>query len=208
MPTIRRSSTVFTACIVGFILAGCASAVPASPTASPIPTSTQRPTATATATAIPTFTPVPTVVAYAGTPASDGDMEVTLVRGLRRSKVILNYMEYWPKQGYMFIDVGLQVRNLNPGSPVQFSPNDLLLIDARGTSSQPIWGGWQETNAYLKSPFDVSARLLDPSMVMTVKALAYARLIYVLNEQIPEESLRLQYRGLPDIVIIYGDSGL
>ena len=126
----RLSSFLF---ISSFVVVACGSGQLFGATVTPAPTHTptQAPTNTATATntPAPTFPPTPTWTSTAipamGTPISNKGWELTVVDAVTHEGITGGFGTERPEKGYIFVDVGVKIKNLDP------EKNDLLQLRAQ-----------------------------------------------------------------------------
>ena len=126
---------VILACQVGSFAAPTATPVPTNTTlptdtSTPEPTSTPRPTSTPkpTATIQPTPAPVGETVTY-------GSLEITLLKVTTHDLIVPGGKYYWySKSGQTFVDLGVLVRNLEPGNPVTVTWDEIYIVDVNGDS--------------------------------------------------------------------------
>lgn len=105
----------------------------AAPTLTPTftPTFTPSPTSTSTATPRPTNTPEPTPASI-GETIPFGSLEITLVQVDTHSHIVPGgYYYYYAKEGYVFVEVGVLVRN-SGATPVQMRMKNIYIIDENG----------------------------------------------------------------------------
>ncbi len=170
------------------------------PQAAPVTTNTALPASTATRTALPrpTSTPRPTAtpVPPTATPAQVGDIvadelyEVTIVHIRKLNTVYLDSVYQWvPSPGYLFLEVGVKVKNLIPGSTVNIPWTDIYVIDENGDSWSPGWAGYKPVaagvNANPKEIIFAELNLNTPSEKVTFKEDAYLRLIWTIEDKNP-----------------------
>jgi hypothetical protein len=116
-----------------------------------VPTNTLTATATSTATSTPTptSTPLPTATEVPptstavpmGEPVSTTDYEVNVITMRILPSVINDYFNEWvPKDGYMFVELGIKVVNLNPGTNVSVKNEKINVIEEDGKTWYPSWG--------------------------------------------------------------------
>jgi len=89
------------------------------------PTNTSTLTSTATPTPDPTSTLTPTAISAMGIPIFSEDWEVTVVDAVTHEGISGESKIERPEQGYIFVDVGVKIKNVNP------EKNDLLKLRAK-----------------------------------------------------------------------------
>ena len=97
------------------------------------PTSTPQPTSTSTSTPTPkpTNTPEPTPASI-GETIKFGSLEITLLQIETHSHVVPGgYYYYYAKAGYIFVELGVLVRNTG-ATPVQMRMKNIYIIDENG----------------------------------------------------------------------------
>ena len=87
-----------------------------------IPTTIPPPTGTIPPTLAPTPAFTSTAIPALGTPIASDDWEVTVVGALTHDRLAGDPLYDRPEKGYIFVDVGVKIKNLDP------EKNDLLLI--------------------------------------------------------------------------------
>ena len=136
----RLSSLLF---ISSFALVACGPGQLFGPTVTPASTHTptQTPTNTATGTSTPapaptpTLTSTPTAIPAMGTPISNEDWEVTVVDAVTHEGLSGGFGTERPEKGYIFVDVGVKIKNLDP------EKNDLLQLRAQHAIKFEIFDG-------------------------------------------------------------------
>lgn len=138
--------------VCALIMSACAgSAVAPSPTPTLTPTITLTATVilTATSTSTPTLTPSPTATekpptstaAPMGETVSTNDYEVDVITMRTLPSVYDNNLYEWvPKDGYMFVELGIKVVNLNPGTDISVRIGKINVIEENGSIWHPSWG--------------------------------------------------------------------
>ena len=158
-----------------------------SPTNTPKPTATKRPTSTPlpTATLVPTPAPVGETVKY-------GSLEITVLDVVTHDLIVPGGQYYWyTPEGYIFIDVGVLVKNLNPGSPVSVEWGYIGVQEASGDAWYP---GFADTKAVSSGtqvdPFSIGiATEVKPDDVVVFEEDTYMRLIFVVVEDFEQDIL-------------------
>jgi len=152
---IKRPPVLFFIVMLATISLACASVTELSATATPEATATSLPTNTATtaptATKKPTSTPRPTetpIPATAtpvpmGQPAINSQYEVKVLYASYFAKVFSGGFEYTPLGfGGKFLDIGVVVKNRNPGRSMSISWQDVYIIDPNNEAWYPNFGGF------------------------------------------------------------------
>ena len=176
---------IFLVVLFLFLLACGGGAVAFTPT--PLPTST--PEATDTSTPRPTRTPQPTATEVPptptavpmGTPVSNEEYEVSVVSLRTLNTVYLDEIYQWvPTAGNMFVELGIKVVNLKPGSSVSVPWGDVYVIEEDGGTWYPNWGEFKPVTSGVEiSPKSLVFRPLDnPSEQVTFDEVVFIRAIY------------------------------
>lgn len=194
---IKRSLII--RCIWGGILvcipfmAACNAANKSFPTATPSPSSTNTPSPTFVPTITPTSTPsrtptptrtlTPTPVPAGSTVTFDG-LQITVMEALYRYTICPGSEPCWePKPDYVFIDVGVLVRNLRNDGPYQVKWKDVHL-SARDMQFPPTWAATKTfpIGTGVDPHFPLYIRLeglLNEEAVVEFEQDTYLRLVYV-----------------------------
>ncbi len=153
------------------------------PTETLVPTNT--PTPVPTETPIPTETPFPTPAAVGEAVAGDG-VEITVVEAYERDRLYPGgeYL-YRPNAGYLIIDVGVHIKNMNPGSPISIPWNSVYVLEDNGDSWMPIYGSVEYVSS--GESFDpltigISSDYVDENGSIETEDDAYLRLIYLVAD--------------------------
>jgi hypothetical protein len=143
---------------------GCTVSNPVPTPTFPIPTRTATPippTRRPTSTPLPTATPQPTP-APVGAPVPYGSLEITVLDVIKRQSIHFGDVAggfetfYEPLDGYFIIDVGVLVRNLEPGNFVQVKWSDVYILEENGNAWYPNWGQMQTVSPGRKvDPFSI-----------------------------------------------------
>jgi hypothetical protein len=97
------------------------------PTFTPQPTSTSTPSPTPK----PTNSPQPTPASIGGT-INFGPLEITLLHVETHSHIVPGgYYYYYAKSGYVFVELGVRVRNTG-ATPVKLFMKDIYIVDENG----------------------------------------------------------------------------
>lgn len=164
------------------------------PTNTPAATNTPLPTNTPAATNTPlpppteteipaTPTPVPM-----GTPVSSGDYEVNVIFMRTLDTVYLDAQYQWvPSAGNMFVELGIKVVNLKPGSNVSVSWGDIYVIEEDGSIWYPGWGESKSAVSGVEiSPKSLVFRSLDnPDEQIVFDEVVFVRAIYGVAKHSP-----------------------
>lgn len=150
---IKRSPVLFLIAIFTTISLACAG-LSTAPTAALDPistaTNTPEPLPTATATIRPTNTPRPTETPIPATPtaipmelpAINAQYEVKVLYAAYFAKVFSGGFEYTPLGfGGKFLDIGVQIKNLQPGSPLTIPWENIYIITPNNEAWYPNFGG-------------------------------------------------------------------
>ena len=155
--------------------------IPPTPTdtATPRPTSTPRPTLTE----IPP-TPTPATL---GVPVKYKSLEITVLDVKNLESVHFGDVSsgwetfYKPLPGKFLIDVGVLVRNLNPGNPVRMDWMNVYIVEESGDAWYPGWGSMKTVSADKKiDPFTIglSSTSIDGEDAIDFDNDTYMRLIF------------------------------
>ena len=170
-----------------FVLACSGGALAA--TATPVPTNTALPEPTNTVTPKPTKTPMPTATEIPptpapvpmGTPVSNGDYEVNVIYMRTLDTVYLDAQYHWvPTAGNMFVELGVKIVNLKPGSKVAIPWGDVTIIEQNGDNWYPNWGEFKPVASGVEfNPKKLVFRSLEnPNEQVVFDEVAYVRAIY------------------------------
>lgn len=150
---IKRSPILLLIAMITTISLACAgfsSAPTAAPESISTATNTPKPLPTATATTKPTNTPRPTETPIPATataipmelPAINAQYEVKVLYAAYFAKVFSGGLEYTPLGfGGKFLDIGVQIKNLQPGSPLTIPWQYVYTIDSNNDAWYPNFGG-------------------------------------------------------------------
>lgn len=151
------------------------------PSKTPLPTNTPRPTSTPrpTETQIPTPAPV-------GEPVLGEGIEITVVDAYDRDRIYPggSYL-YTPNPGYMIIDMGVRIRNLNPGQTVSVPWNQVYVLEDNGDGWYPIWGSSkfvESGKTYDPFSIGISSNQIDGDEIISFENDAYLRLVYIVTD--------------------------
>lgn len=174
----------------------CSSAGGLSATDTPEPTETSIPTLTSTATPKPTSTARPTETPIPATataipmelPAINAQYEVKVLYAAYFAKVFSGGFEYTPLGfGGKFLDIGVQIKNLQPGNPLTIPWENVYIIDPNNEAWYPNFGGsYPPQNKDEK--FDPATLFIYPEDVMediTFSEVVYIRGIWATNGSRP-----------------------
>ena len=181
--------TVILACSGGGLGAPAATDTPA-PTNTPAPTSTI--TLTPTKTARPTRTPEPTATltptpAPLGVPVKTDSYEVTVVGAVDLKRIYPGgkYL-YTPNAKYMIVDIGVRVRNLNPGQTISMPWSEVYVVEENNDSWYALWGSFEEVSSGSEiDPFTlgISDQEINGDDTFSFTQDAYFRLVYILARE-------------------------
>ena len=139
--------------VIIVVILACQAGAAVSVTATPVPTDTPLPTNTSTpkptSTPRPTSTPKPTAT-LPPTPAPKGEaviygpLEITLLEATTHDLIVPGGQYYWySKPGEIFIDLGVRVRNLEPGNPITVTWSNIFIVDINGEALYPNFGDYK-----------------------------------------------------------------
>jgi hypothetical protein len=173
---------MFVVVVAVFILACGGGAIALTPTPAPPPatnTIVPRPTSTLrpTATDVP---PTPTA-APMGMPVSTEDYEVNVISMRMLETVYLDAQYHWvPTAGNMFVELGIKVVNLKPGSTVSVAWGNIVVIEDDESTWYPNWGEFKPVASGIEvSPKSLVFRTLDdPAEEVTFDDVVFIRAIY------------------------------
>jgi len=141
------------------------------------PTSTPRPTSTKTATPAPM-----------GETVSSGKYEVEVVTVRTLNTVYISEYSNWiPTEGNMFVELGIKVVNLKPGSKISVSWGDIYVIEEDGGTWYPNWGEFKPVASGVEvSPKSLVFRSLDnPAEQVIFDDVVFIRAIYAVAKHNP-----------------------
>jgi hypothetical protein len=171
------------------------------------PTATQTPLPTETATPTPTRTPRPTKtnIPPTPTPASIGSsviydsLEITVLDVATHSQIVPGGLYYYySKPGFTFIDLGVLVKNLNPGQPVKVAWSYIYVTEAGGKSWYPLYGDFKQVDSgKTYDPFNIGVKTeINGSSTMTFDNDTYLRLIYYVTDD-PNQTILFNIEDSP-----------
>jgi len=146
-------------------------------TATPKPTSTPRPTKTPIP---PTPTPAPI-----GASVTYDSLEITVLGVTTHSHIVPGGLYYYySKPGFIFIDVGVRVRNLTPGKAVRMQWNNVYVVEADNKSWYPLYGDTKQVDSGKQfDPFNIGISTeVDGSKFITLDNDTYLRLVYYVTD--------------------------
>lgn len=165
--------------------------------ASPVPAATLVPTLTATLTPLPTetLTPQPTSTSTptpVPTPAAVGDavqygsLEITVIKTGTHDLIVPGGLYYYrlADAKNIFLDLGVLVKNQDPGHAVSVTWKDVAITQADGTSRSPAFADTKMLDAGSQyDPFriGISTQASEDAIVLFEKD-TYLRLIYVVGK--------------------------
>ena len=183
---------------VVLIISGCSigGAFGSQPTATVI----RSATATLTLTPTQTFTPQPTntstptsTATTVPTPASVGaavpyrSLEITVIGVTTHDLIVPGglYYYYPTDRTKIFLDLGVLVKNLNPGHAVSVQWNNVVITEANGKSSQPSFADTKMVDVGKKyDPFKIGiATQVSGNESVSFDKDTYLRLIFVVAKK-------------------------
>jgi hypothetical protein len=197
-----------------FVLACSMGSFGAAPSPAPtntlVPTNTPAPTNTAkpepTNTPIPTETEIPSTPTPMpmGTPVSNGEYEVNVVYMRTLETVYLDTQYHWvPTAGNMFVELGIKVVNLKPGSKVSVPWGSVYVREASGDVWYPNWGEFKPVASGVEfNPKKLVFRSLkDPAEQVVFDDIVYVRAIYGVAKLSPT-TLLFGFGDSPQIKVV------
>ena len=183
-------SIIILACAGGSIAAATPTSIPTEtplPTNTPKPTATPRPTSTPrpTATLVPTPAPIGESVQY-------GSLEISVLDVITHDLIVPGGLYYWyTPEGYIFIDVGVFVKNSNPSNPVTVKWGNVGVKESNGDAWYP---GFADTKAVSSGtqvdPFSIGISTeVEPDDVVVFEEDTYLRLIFVVVDDLEQDIL-------------------
>lgn len=165
-------------------------------------TATQTPLPTNTATLKPTATPRPTKTPIPPTPtaAAIGEsvlynsLEITVLDVITHSHIVPGGLYYYySKPGQTFIDIGVRVRNLKPGTPVVIAWENVYVVEAKDKVWYPMYGDVKQVDSGKSyDPFSIEIKTeVIGSKTLQFDNDTYLRLIYYVADN-------------PDHVMLFG----
>lgn len=144
------------------------------------PTSTVTPTATIkpTSTPRPTSTPIPPTATAVSikTPTTNSQYEVTVLYASYFAKVFSGGFEYTPLSLGKFLDIGIVIRNLQPGSELNIPWENVYIIDPNNESWYPNFGGSYAPNNK-DEKFDPATLFIYPEE--SIDSIVFSESVYV-----------------------------
>jgi len=197
--------------VVALILCGCRLGAVPVPTAAPTATFTAIPsfTPSPTLSPTPTFTPSPTVTSTplpaVGTPASNGNWEVTVLEGAVSRPTLFFYggsYEYPSDKRNIFVDMAVRIRNLNPMQNGPISLASFWVVDEAGTVSTVSAVGIQPATSNKSiDPFSIGVThnpYYDPTRFTALLQNddIYMRLIFIVSKSSLDHPLRFDFQSV------------
>jgi hypothetical protein len=139
-----------------------------------------------------------------GTPVSNGDYEVNVVYMRTLETVYLDTKYHWvPTAGNMFVELGIKVTNLKPGSKVSVPWGNIHVTEASGSAWYPNWGEFKSVASGVEfNPKKLVFRSLDnPNEQVIFDEVAYVRAIYGVAKLSPT-TLLFEFGDSPQIKVI------
>ena len=197
----RFRSVIFLLCVVLIMLAcsgGMAAATP-TPVPSPSPTLTSTPTSIPSITPSPTLTEIPPTITPApvGVSVKYDSLEITVLSVKNLESVHFGDVAggwetfYKPLPGKYLIDVGVLVRNLDPGRAVSMDWRNIFIVESNGDAWYPAWGSVRTVNVDKKmDPFTIglSSTAIDGESAIEFNNNTYLRLIFSVEAD-PEQEI-------------------
>lgn len=186
--------SILASCIVIITSLACSTLSP-SPTATPQPTNTNTitpsPTKTPTFTPQPTRTPIPpTATAVpAGTPVSNMDYEVNVIKIRKLGSVYHDEYHIWhANPGYLFLELGVKVISKKTGN---ISWNNIYIINEEGKAYMPNWGGYQKSldGTNINPANIIFEDLTQGSFSISLSNTLFFRIIWVTEDKNPSTVL-------------------
>jgi hypothetical protein len=192
MKQLYRFKQVIFLLFVALIVLAC-NGVGVLATATPFPTNTPMPVNTATprptSTPRPTQTEIPPTQAPAaiGVPVKYGSLEITVLDVKNLDSVHFGDVSggwetfYKPLPGKFLIDIGVLVRNLDPGAPVLMDWMNVYIVEESGNAWYPGWGSMKTVSADKKvDPFTIglNSTPIDGENAIEFDNDTYMRLIF------------------------------
>jgi hypothetical protein len=175
-------TALFVLACTGGALASTATPVPTNtPPATNTPLSTSTPLPPPTETAIP---PTPTPVEV-GQVVKYGSLEITLLVADGHTLIVPGGKTYYyAKNGGAFLDLGVLVKNTDPGNPVKINWNQVYIVEENGDAWAPAFADVKISN----SKIDPDSIGINTAMTKALSETAvefgddtYMRLIYVVK---------------------------
>jgi len=194
---------------VSLSLTGCGPGQLFGPTVTPSPTLTSTPTITPkptltptitpspTPTFTPTITPTPTAIPAQGTPIASKDWEVTVFKGILRPRLVNGWTLWTPRSGYIFLDLGVRIRRLNP-SEGSVSTRKIYLYDANGEVWELVSSNVALGTGKAKDPFTIGLTCMG-CLESIEGDDTYVRLFYIGNTEAINRPFILQFKDVPPI---------
>ena len=212
MKQIYRFKQAVFLLFVALILWACSGGAVA---ATVTPLSTISPTPFNTVTPMPTSTPLPTLTeipptptpAAIGVPVKYKSLEITVLDVKNLESVHFGEVAggwetfYKPLPGKFLIDVGVLVRNLDPGNAVHMDWMNVFIVEANGSAWYPGWGSMKKVTADKKmDPFTIGlgSTPIDGEEGIDFDNDTYMRLIFTVDAN-PEKEILFAIERSPVI---------
>jgi hypothetical protein len=123
-----------------------------------------------------------------GMPVSTEDYEVNVISMRMLETVYLDAQYHWvPTAGNMFVELGIKVVNLKPGSTVSVAWGNIVVIEEDESTWYPNWGEFKPVASGIEvSPKSLVFRTLDdPAEEVTFDDVVFIRAIYGVARRSP-----------------------
>jgi hypothetical protein len=199
----NRFPILIAAILISTLILPACSGNKATPTPLPF---TDTPVPTATKTPRPTATLEPTP-APLGSPVKYESLEITVLDAFNRETVHFGDISgkwetfYKPSEGHYLIDVGVLVRNLEPGNAVPMRWKYIYIVEQNGDSWYPGWGKAKTVDTGTKvDPFRIglSSDQLQAGDLVEFDNDTYLRLIFGVVDD-PEQTILFRIENSPPI---------
>jgi len=114
---------------------------------------------------------------------------------------------YKPLEGHFIIDVGVLVRNLEPGNAVQVKWSNVYILEENGDAWYPVWGQTQTVTPGRKvDPFSIglSSDNVNGDEFLEFENDTYMRLIFSVQND-PEQTILFAIEDSPFIQFKVGE---
>lgn len=188
MKNVNRYGKLFGLLAAALLMLACAGALAGTvetPAVSPTPPAPNTATARPTSTPKPTKTPFPTP-APLGVSIEADDFSFTVIDAVSLRRIYPGgTLLFSPNPGYLIMDIGVRIKNKNPGKTVSIPWENVYVTEANGDSWYPIWG----TSKFVDSgteldPFSlgISSEEINGVDRINFTGDAYLRLIYIVTD--------------------------
>jgi hypothetical protein len=123
-----------------------------------------------------------------GMTVSSGDYEVNVISMRTLNTVYLDTQYQWvPTAGNMFVELGIKVVNLKPGSEVSVPWGNVYVIEEDGGTWYPNWGEFKPVAKGIEiSPKSLVFKILDdPNEPVVFDEVVFIRAIYGVAKHSP-----------------------